>query len=401
MNFQTVASNNVKDKKSKEILSVVIALTKPKVSEAWMARMTDYLSPSVVFVSIFSSFSHYEMSGEIVELVESIKRIPIKLTLFLKRKKILREIDCFLRELSAQYELRILCHYMTTATYLWPVLRDFKKHLYIHAHGHDVTWDRKWERYPFIPAHGPCYRQKAKICGRNSVVLANSCATICKLIENGIPKSSIRLKYLGVPSDIKRDYLEHKLDSRNLKIVYLGRLVDFKGPLETLKAFERMVEWGGSAELHFIGDGALRKKLEKSVRLSKVSDMIWIHGSLQHFEAMQYLSCAYIFTAHNKMSALTGQEEAYGVAVVEAMMLGVPVVTGRSGGIKETVEHNKTGILFDPGNIEEHARALYNLMIDSGFRDTLSLNAKKKAREYFSVETEAKNLRLIMNLDPV
>jgi glycosyltransferase involved in cell wall biosynthesis len=382
-------------KPEKNTLSIVIALTQPKVSEAWMSRMTEYLSPSVVFVSVISSSSHYDMPSRCVGLVEPIKGIPDRLLLFLKRRTILKKLEELLDSYSRAYEIKILCHYMTNATYLWSVLALYNKQLFIHVHGHDVTWERKWEKYPFIPAHGFFYKNKARVCGNKSIVIANSKSTIQKLKCNKISESSIRLKYLGVPDiKINKDILNLDVP----KIVYLGRLVDYKGPLETVQAFRKVIDNNISAELHFIGDGESRKKLKEYVRDNGLDKCVFIHGALPYHEAMNHLVNAYLFTAHNKVSKRTGQEEAFGVSVVEAMMLGVPVVTGRSGGVVETVQHEKTGILFEPGDIDAHAECIYHLIKKPDYRNKLASNARALAKLNFSLKAERDSLKKIMGL---
>lgn len=362
-----------------------------------MARMSDYLVPDVDFVSLFSSPEVYPMESDTVSLCDALPTLPIRVSLKLKKQQVLTRLAKFLDSKDDKSEIRILCHYMTTATFLWSVLENYSDRLFIHAHGHDVTWDRKVERLPFVNAHSRGYASLAREVGRKSRVIANSKATIEKLVSIGVPECNIQLKYLGVP-DFRTEYnLPHRSKMETPKIVYLGRLVDFKGPIETLKAFELVLEKGFKAELHFIGSGNLENQLGRAIRGSRFRASIHIHGALSNRNAMEHLASAYVLTAHNKRSEVTGQEEAFGVVPIEAMMLGVPVVTGRSGGIIETVVDGKTGLLFEPENIKSHADALVKLLESEEYRDLLGASARQRSLENFSVTSEKSRLTEIMN----
>jgi len=105
-----------------------------------------------------------------------------------------------------------------------------------------------------------------------------------------------------------------------------------------------------------------------------------------------------IFTAHNCTGEVTNQEEAFGVSFAEASADGLPVVTGRSGGIPEIVEDGVTGILFEPGDVEAHAEALLMLASDPERRARMGEAAWRRARERFPLSNEGPGLRTILGL---
>jgi glycosyltransferase involved in cell wall biosynthesis len=68
-----------------------------------------------------------------------------------------------------------------------------------------------------------------------------------------------------------------------------------------------------------------------------------------------YLAQAHVF-------ALTSRREALGIAIIEAMAAGLPVVASAVGGISELVTPGETGELVSPGDVEGLASALVNLL---------------------------------------
>ena len=96
------------------------------------------------------------------------------------------------------------------------------------------------------------------------------------------------------------------------------------------------------------------------------------------------------------MSSKTRQEEAFGVSIIEAMAFGIPVTTGASGGVIETVLHRETGILFNPGDVRAHANALCEIYRDSDLRARLGSNGRSRVVQKFSSKQDKKALHNIL-----
>jgi glycosyltransferase involved in cell wall biosynthesis len=119
-------------------------------------------------------------------------------------------------------------------------------------------------------------------------------------------------------------------------------------------------------------------------------------GAVTSLDGAALRASADIFTAHNQTGRSTNQTESYGVSVVEAMAASIPVVTGRSGGVTETVVDGETGVLVSPGDIEGHARALFELARRPEWRTWLGANGLRRARAEFSIERETARLRELL-----
>ena len=102
-----------------------------------------------------------------------------------------------------------------------------------------------------------------------------------------------------------------------------------------------------------------------------------------------------LFTAHNQLGPASGQEEAFGVSIIEAMAAGLPVVSGRSGSLEEVIG-DEAGILVEPGDVAAHGRALVRLASSPQLRQTMGAAGWRRCRERFTIERESTQLRQIL-----
>jgi len=80
--------------------------------------------------------------------------------------------------------------------------------------------------------------------------------------------------------------------------------------------------------------------------------------------------------------AITSVKEGHPYSLLEAMMAGLPIVATAVGGIPDTIENEKSGLLINPNNPEELLSALSKLINDSTLRYQLGKNARQKAEQF-------------------
>lgn len=84
---------------------------------------------------------------------------------------------------------------------------------------------------------------------------------------------------------------------------------------------------------------------------------------------------------------------------LEAMSVEVPVVATRSGGIVETVENGKTGLLVERNDVHALAEAILRLLSNEDLRQSMGKSGRKRVVEFFSFEQMVENfLRHYKNL---
>jgi len=83
-------------------------------------------------------------------------------------------------------------------------------------------------------------------------------------------------------------------------------------------------------------------------------------------------------------------------AVMEAMVVGKPVVAYQDGGVPEMVVDAETGLLCQPGDVEGLTRAILELAGDKALRDRLGEAGRERARELFSVERHVHRMEQVL-----
>lgn len=82
--------------------------------------------------------------------------------------------------------------------------------------------------------------------------------------------------------------------------------------------------------------------------------------------------------------------ELLGLSVLEAMASGTPVVASRLGGLPEVVRHGETGLLVEPGSVQELREALASLLGDAGLRARLGQQAREQVLAQFTWDAVAR-----------
>ena len=186
-----------------------------------------------------------------------------------------------------------------------------------------------------------------------------------------------------------------------MQFLYIGRLVDCKGPDLTIEAFAEAVKNGLDGELTVAGSGPLEAACRLTAHRRGVADRVKFPGLIDTTTAKELWAAADVFTAHSNTGPLSNQTEAFGVVFAEALAAGLPVVTGRSGGVPEVVpdgSHGEVpgGILFEPGDVAAHAAALLKLGSDPALRHAMAVAGWEHAKSEFRRKDEDKLLRRIL-----
>lgn len=291
----------------------------------------------------------------------------------------------------------VFCQYLDYALTIRALFPKTKLAWVVHCHGVDFAWKGYSETPPFRRLHDDDYPRRVRGLAEQSIFIANSEFCRGQLLDIGVPEENIRLKYFGIDSPAEFDGKRNSDDNEPIRILFVGRLFDAKGPDLTIQAFVRACERGLNAELIMAGDGPLRVTCELLARRSPFPDKISILGWVEQDSVQKLYKDCDIFTAHNCRGTITHREEAFGVSILEAMAAGLPVITGRSGGVTESIVDGETGILFEPGDVDAHADALLLLASDGKTRERLGAAGWKRARENFSLDQERTTLLNILD----
>ena len=135
-----------------------------------------------------------------------------------------------------------------------------------------------------------------------------------------------------------------------------------------------------AARLVFVGDGPERPRAAQRADELGVRDHVLFLG--KHASVDELLPCADLFL-------LPSENESFGLAALEAMASGAPVVASRAGGLVEVIEDGVSGHLFPVGAVEEMAEAGIRLLTDAAHREAVTTAARGRALTEFSADRVA------------
>ena len=185
---------------------------------------------------------------------------------------------------------------------------------------------------------------------------------------------SVDVQKFNLPRAARKD--------KSLTVVMIGRITPLKGHPYFLKAMARVIHQMPSVRVQIIGDAPPKKQYYKDelVLLAKrlgISAQVEFMGNRR--DIPQLLSKADCLV----LSTVT--QEAFGRVIIEAQAAGVPVVATRVGGVNEIIEHEKTGLLVLPKDIEAMSAAVLRILKDPAFSAALVVSAKEKIEARYTL----------------
>jgi glycosyltransferase involved in cell wall biosynthesis len=201
-----------------------------------------------------------------------------------------------------------------------------------------------------------------------------------------------RVVRFGCPSDrievvhLSRDLKEFSFrpPTRPVeRVLFVGRLVPKKAPLDAIQAVQQANEQGADLTLDMVGDGPLLEKARRYVKEHDLSDTITIHGRLPNAEVAEHMRTADAFLLPSK-TASNGDREGTPTVLVEAQATGLPCVATRHAGIPEMIPEANHKLLAPEGDIALLADSLHALKGSSArdLREIAECGRQKVERDY-------------------
>lgn len=277
---------------------------------------------------------------------------------------------------AEECELDILhVHYAiphaTSALLAKQILHNRKKPAVVTTlHGTDIT----------LVGKDPSYHQIVKL----SIEKSDGITAVSQSLKN----QTIETFHLKNPIDViynfivPQNQLIGKKPLRKLFVkkdekllIHSSNFRSVKRPEDVLSIF-MLVKKELPCKLVFLGTGEGVAGLRKIVCENRLEKEVFFLGKSR--EVAPYLCSADLFL-------LPSSQESFGLAALEAMSYGIPVVASDIGGIPEVVEHGKTGWLVPYGDVEKMASYAIKTLSDQKLYKEMSKNAQKDAAEKFCV----------------
>lgn len=169
------------------------------------------------------------------------------------------------------------------------------------------------------------------------------------------------------------------LESGDVAVGIAARLIPGKGHSFLLRAHEAALQSSPRMRLLIAGSGPLRERLEREAARTANGTVKFL-GYLDDIRGFMNACDIVAFPTEPTLG------EGFGLAALEAMASGRPVVATAVGSLPEVVKERETGLLVRPGAVDELAATLLELAGDERLRAELGERAQERARTVFSVD---------------
>ncbi|MCP3682756.1 MAG: glycosyltransferase family 4 protein [bacterium] len=186
--------------------------------------------------------------------------------------------------------------------------------------------------------------------------------------------------YNIIPMGIELNNFKGKTPHDGINILCVGRLSEQKGIQYLMRAMPYVTKSFPDAKLTIVGEGPYKKELMK-IKGQIESKNIIFTGALNQTELLKRYSSADVFVLPSISDARLGKE-GQGLVLLEAMAAKIPCIAAATGGIKDTIEDKKNGLLVPQKSPHSIASALITLLSDKKLQETLTENGAITVRNY-------------------
>lgn len=178
-------------------------------------------------------------------------------------------------------------------------------------------------------------------------------------------------------------------------VVFVGRLVPKKAPLDAVQAVQRVNEQGTDLVLDMVGDGPLQDRVHRYIRENNLLEKITLHGRLPNADVADRMRSADAFLLPSKTGP-DGDCEGTPTVLVEAQATGLPCIATHHAGIPEMIPEAQHNLLVPEGDVSLLADALRTVASYPVHRlRKIAKRGREKVENEFSLSNEAENLRKI------
>lgn len=155
--------------------------------------------------------------------------------------------------------------------------------------------------------------------------------------------------------------------------LYVGRLSKEKGCHYLLEAMSKLDD---KVELHIVGYGNEEENLKEQAKKLNLKNVHFLGFRTGSELEEEFKNCIATILPCNWF-------ESFGLTIVESFVYGKPAIASKVGGIPELVENNETGIVFEPGNVEELTLAINRLSTNPELAVQMGQKARIKAETLY------------------
>jgi len=171
-------------------------------------------------------------------------------------------------------------------------------------------------------------------------------------------------------------------------ILTVGRLIDRKNYSLLIRSFKEVCNENKETELVFVGDGPQHQRLQLLVKKLGLEREVEFKGFVEEENLIKYYQASDIF-------AISSLHEGQCCTILEAMACAKPIVATGVGGIPDSVEEGRNGLLVPPDDINLFGSALRSLIDDEKKATQFGAHSRKRTQEKFDWDVIAEQTRKV------
>ena len=207
-----------------------------------------------------------------------------------------------------------------------------------------------------------------------------------KLIKLGCPKDRIIVHRMGVDVDqLLFQPSPHTTNGEIIKLISVGRMVEKKGIEYGIRAFAKLYSTYKNLRYVIVGDGELLADLQELVEKLGVNHAVDFLGWKAPNEIVVLMKRSNIFLAPC-VTASNGDQEGIPMVIMEAMALGLPVISTYHTGIPELVVNEYTGYLVEEKDVDALVKVIEKLVLTKNIQISFSESGRKKVEQEFNLK---------------
>jgi len=251
-------------------------------------------------------------------------------------------------------------HFGPNGVYISDFLKGTNAKLLISMHGSDATSYVK---------NDPSYANTLKEISKENRCFfsANSAYLKNHMVSIGIPAQKIKVIYNSVNNEFLR-VRGSRINSDNIKIICVGRFVKLKGHKYLLDGL-KLLDLDNRYTLTLIGDGPERESMIRYAEKLGISQSINFIRRVEHRNLPDVLREHHIYIQPSICDE-HGQEEAFGVSIVEAIFAGLSVIATDTGGLPEAlIKPTKFSILINQKSAGQICNTIKEMVRSEVFKE--------------------------------
>ncbi len=207
-----------------------------------------------------------------------------------------------------------------------------------------------------------------------------------KLIHLGCDPSKIQVHRMGIDCHGFRFLTRQLGPDGKVKLISVCRLTEKKGIEFAIRAVAQAVISKPNLTYDIIGDGPLRSDLQNLVHQLGLDQVVHLRGWQAKTAVIERLDQAHIFLAPS-ITGQDGDQEGIPVAIMEAMAMGLPVISTLHSGIPELVTDQQSGVLVAERDVEGLATAIIQLVQNHDRWPDMGRAGRQQVTTQYDIET--------------